>query len=182
MTKQIQHKSTSIERYTPPEVMKIIHDFFGDFGIDLDPCSCEKANTIVQAKRIFTKETDGYIQDWKAKTLFCNPPFGRSKPALRHWTPKIINENKKGNFEVGLYLTPVNACTKWFSPLWKYPILFYGPERITFYGEDMKPIKDAAGMGIVISCITESDFWKEKFIKEMRELNKGFVYNGEGWK
>lgn len=69
-----QHSSKSNEHYTPPDIIEGVRAVLG--SIDLDPASCEVANTIVKAKKIYTKEDDGLVQDWLGR-VFLNPPGGK---------------------------------------------------------------------------------------------------------
>ncbi|MFI3120022.1 MAG: DNA N-6-adenine-methyltransferase [Methylococcaceae bacterium] len=66
--------SDSNEWYTPEKYMEAVSKFFG--GIDLDPCSCEKANKTVKAKSIFTIADDSLTKEWAGK-VFLNPPYGK---------------------------------------------------------------------------------------------------------
>jgi hypothetical protein len=59
------------EWFTPPEIIKRVHAVMG--GIDLDPASCAKANTIVGAKQFFTAADDALNRPWHGR-VFVNPP------------------------------------------------------------------------------------------------------------
>ncbi len=68
-----QHSSKSNEHYTPPEVCELARAALGG-EIDLDPASCEQANTIVRARRYFTRRDDGLSLPWTGENVFLNPP------------------------------------------------------------------------------------------------------------
>lgn len=70
-----RHLSESVEWYTPPEIVEPARELLG--GIELDPASCEVANRGVRADRFFTREQDGLIQPWCARTAFLNAPGGK---------------------------------------------------------------------------------------------------------
>lgn len=127
-----QHSSESVEWYTPEDYIKLVREvFFGD--IDLDPASCERANKIIKARAIYTKEDDGLKQDWHGK-VFCNPPYGRG--VTNKWITKMIDSHKNNGVE-GIILVNANTSTKWFKKLFDYPICFVN-HRIAFinqYGE-----------------------------------------------
>ncbi len=69
--------------YTPPQLMRAIRTSLN--GIELDVCSDATANRIVQAERYFTKEQDGLAQEYRARTVFCNPPGGRESLGPKFW-------------------------------------------------------------------------------------------------
>lgn len=66
-----RHLSQSGERYTPSYVVEAARRVVKRFA--LDPASSEAANTIIQARRIYTAEDDGLSKKWKGP-VFINPP------------------------------------------------------------------------------------------------------------
>lgn len=72
-------KSATVEWYTPPYIIEALGDDF-----DLDPCAPKK--DWYTAKKCFTKEDDGLVQDWKG-FVFLNPPY--SQPELKLFVKKI---------------------------------------------------------------------------------------------
>lgn len=71
-----QHSSESNEQYTPEWLVSKSLQVLGG-PPDLDPASSEIANQMIKAKRIYTAESNGLLQDWSwATTIFCNPPGG----------------------------------------------------------------------------------------------------------
>lgn len=95
-------------------------------GIELDPASCKLANRAIEAERFCTVETDGLAREWKAETVFLNPPYGRRDGVSNQllWSQKLIAEYQAGN--VGAAILLVNAATseKWFKPLFDFPLCF----------------------------------------------------------
>lgn len=93
MSASVKHSSETSEQFTPVRIIEMCRKVLGT--IDLDPASCELANTRVKAKSIFTaKDGEGlatFEQKWHGN-VFMNPPGGqgvvmsgsgyRSNPAL----------------------------------------------------------------------------------------------------
>ena len=74
----IKHSSATSEQYTPPEIVEPSRKLMG--GITLDPASDEMGNKLIKAKRIYTYKDNGLQQNWRAKSVFLNPPGGRIGP------------------------------------------------------------------------------------------------------
>lgn len=70
-------KAATVEWYTPPYILEAL-------GNDFDPCAPKK--DWYTAKKCFTKEDDGLVQDWKG-FVFLNPPY--SQPELKLFVKKI---------------------------------------------------------------------------------------------
>jgi ParB family chromosome partitioning protein len=68
----VKMDKTCDERYSPSWLAAGAREVMG--GIDLDPASCQAANEIVRARRIFTRETDGLARRWQGR-VFLNAPF-----------------------------------------------------------------------------------------------------------
>ena len=72
------HTSISNEHGTPAYVAEKAAEVLG--GIDLDPASDATFNTIIKARRFFTKDDEGLRQAWgtpeRPTTVFLNPPGG----------------------------------------------------------------------------------------------------------
>lgn len=119
-------ESNSSEWFTPKIYVDAAREVLG--GIDLDPASCEAANEIVQATKIFTKEDNGLAQAWGGR-VWLNPPYGgMSGP----FTQKLISHYLDGNVSKAILLLNSNATdTKWFRPLWDYMLCFTN-HRIKF--------------------------------------------------
>jgi hypothetical protein len=72
-------KSATVEWYTPPYIIEALGN---DFDLDL----CAPKKDWYTAKKCFTKEDDGLVQDWKG-FVFLNPPY--SQPELKLFVKKI---------------------------------------------------------------------------------------------
>ncbi len=102
---------TDCERYTPREIIALVRQVM---TIDLDPASCEEANTVVQAKQFFTKIEDGRQQLWWGN-VFLNSPFDdRTKEFLT----KLQEEMRAGRVPqaIALFQTKVlqSVTADWF--------------------------------------------------------------------
>ncbi len=126
----------SNEWYTPARYVKAAREVMG--AIELDPASCAFANRVVKAERIYTKADNGLLHPWSARSVFLNPPYGRTSEGrgsnLEHFTRYALEQYRCGNTAQAILLLPVNTATRWFAPLWAYPICF-PTFRIRFYTE-----------------------------------------------
>lgn len=95
-------------------------------SIELDPASCSVANQTVKAERYFTKEQNGLLQEWEARSLWLNPPYGKSGGTSVQgiWLTRLINEYLQGYITQAIFLSTANPEANWFQPLWDYPICF----------------------------------------------------------
>jgi DNA N-6-adenine-methyltransferase (Dam) len=124
------------EWYTPSRYVEASRQVMG--GIELDPASCTFANEIVKAERIYTKAENGLMFPWVAQSVFLNPPYGKTAQGagsnLEQFTRHVVEQYQCGNTKQAILLIPVNTATRWFTPLWVYPICFPS-HRIRFYSE-----------------------------------------------
>lgn len=63
---------TGDDYYTPGPLIEVIRAALG--GIDLDPASHAVANSVIRARRFFSKADDGLKQKWSGN-VWLNPPF-----------------------------------------------------------------------------------------------------------
>ena len=125
--------SGSVEYFAPPEILVRVRATFGG-TIDLDPASCEKAQEIVKATRIYTVNDDGLTKLWFG-TVFCNPPA--AWPHVANFTGKFINEYTAGRMSAGIVLTHNNSDTAWYDQLLAHAdALCVVRGRIRFLGPD----------------------------------------------
>jgi hypothetical protein len=99
-------------------------------------------NKTVKANSFFDSFQDGLSKEWIANTVFCNPPYGKTKNISNQhlWSAKMIREFLKGNFKQGILLVNSSTSEKWFKPLWDYPLCFTD-HRIRFIGAGTQPPK-----------------------------------------
>lgn len=99
--------------YTPPHIAEIARQVMGT--IDLDPCSCEEANRVIQARRYYSVERgeNGLSLPWKAEVLWLNPPYG----AVALWADKLIEAVDGGSVQDAMVLTNNCTDTEWWHKL-----------------------------------------------------------------
>lgn len=143
----IQGKSN--EWYTPARYVDAAREVMN--GIDLDPASCEMANRVVRAKRYYTKEDNGLAQEWYGR-VWLNPPYGSidasRKKGISAFVGKLVMEYELGNIEQAVLLATCQVSSKWFIPLWQFPICFADhniqfdcsiPNKHRYNGKDEHP-------------------------------------------
>lgn len=127
---------------TPPKYIELIKKMLG--VIELDPCSNEFS--MIDAKVRYILPTDGLKENWNYKTIYINPPFGRSdKTSLYDWIKKGVDIYKINKNEI-LYLIPVATNTKHFKELiFKNAngICFLNDTRLKFWSEGKEDKKGA---------------------------------------
>lgn len=117
--------------YTDPEYTRLVRDELWD-GIELDPTSCPAANKNLKADRIFTMHDKAETQEWKAATLWFNPPWGE----WEIWVPKLIKELQSGNVKEAILLFPVSSIsTNYLSQVISLAdAILFPAKRIKFWG------------------------------------------------
>jgi hypothetical protein len=70
-------------------------------GIDLDPASCERANSVIQAKKIYTKDDNGLYRRWYGN-VWCNPPYLNG--AALDWLKVAVNKWLDREFDLAILL------------------------------------------------------------------------------
>lgn len=105
--------------WTPEWVLELVRRFG---PIQLDPCT--EASNPTGARDFFT--TQGLEHEWapglgydagREGVIWVNPPYG---PALRPWSKKVVQENKRVECITGLemfVLVPARTETDWFGRL-----------------------------------------------------------------
>ena len=83
----VGNNSGENEWYTPSYIIEAARKTMR--SIDLDPATSLKANEIIKAKKIFTSEDNGLIQNW-AGNIWLNPPY--SQPLISEFSEKVIDE------------------------------------------------------------------------------------------
>lgn len=114
---QRDEKSSTDEWYTPAVFIEAARDVLG--AIDLDPATCQAANHVVQARQIFTVSDNGLNQEWHGR-VWLNPPYSDTEL----WTGKLLEEYQAGHVTEAIMTIFANTGTKYFQPLWDYPMCF----------------------------------------------------------
>jgi phage N-6-adenine-methyltransferase len=153
----------SVEWYTPPNIFESIGVEF-----DLDPCSSEKANTIVQAKDFYTIDDNGLEQDWYGK-VWLNPPYGNQKGNQTGvWLQKALDETVDENIQV-CALVFARTDVKWFH---EQAVLFeqicFMKGRLSFINGNTMQQGATSGAGSMLITIGD-------------ELNNAVANSDLGW-
>jgi hypothetical protein len=100
----VDFSSESNEYYTPNEIVIPSKKVLGG-KIDLDPASCEIANSIVMAENIFTIADNGLTRRWNGSFL-CNPPGGvkNNRSVAATWWDKALEEWESGYADSGIFI------------------------------------------------------------------------------
>ena len=151
----------SIEQYTPELYIEMVREVLGE--IDLDPASCDKAQTIVKATHFYTEEYDAMHYKWKGR-VFLNPPYSRG--AIDQFIDKLIEgcNSFSGVYE---YITLTNLAS---SPKWAQKLITladsicFPDHRIAFIQEDtMQPKKGNNRDQMFTYCGHNKNKFKEVF-------------------
>ncbi len=126
------HKSA--EWYTPPHIVALVREVLGE--IDLDPASAKKPQRWIMAGRYWSKR--GLERPWLARTVFCNPPYGKvdGRSCQAVWSFKMANEYEDGHFEQGILLINSTHGYKWYEEIWGRYTCCLARERIRFIRPD----------------------------------------------
>jgi len=106
---------------TPKHIVRALERRLG-ITFDLDACAQQKT---AKAPRWFDGKraaTDGLIQPWNARHVWCNPPFGAAIP---YWAEKLTKELDKGfcagGSDVVAFCVPPRSDTRWWHYLRRSP-------------------------------------------------------------
>lgn len=106
----VQKYTGEDEWYTPEIYVEAARRVMG--SIDLDPATCPRANEVVKAAQIFTKDDDGLSQDWHG-SVFLNPPY--KQPLVSEFTAKLVASYQAGDVDSAILLTNNSTDTKWWQ-------------------------------------------------------------------
>lgn len=124
----VVNNSGNNEWYTPPDYIEAARQVMGN--IDLDPASCELANKVVKADKIYTTDDDGLTKVWRGN-VWMNPPYAGE--LIGKFTEKITQE------PVNQAVVLVNNATEtnWFNALIeKASAVIFPKGRVKFYMPD----------------------------------------------
>jgi hypothetical protein len=89
------------ECYTPVKFLDAARDALG--GFDLDPASSDLAQRVVKAAHYFTEATNGLAQEWRARSVWLNPPYGRL--LMTRFVAKLLDELQGSRTSSAIMLT-----------------------------------------------------------------------------
>jgi hypothetical protein len=119
-------------RLTPPDFIEQVVHVLG--GIELDPCS--HPNSLVPATRQYFQEDDGLSQEWKARTIFINPPYTMATKFMR----KAHEEWLSGSAKRIVILVPARTHTKSFHQIASDADIIFLKNYMRFWSEQQKPM------------------------------------------
>jgi ParB family chromosome partitioning protein len=154
------------EWYTPIKYIELVRDVLGE--IDIDPATSGFGQNRIQAKKHYTKETNGlkHGNDWHGR-MWLNPPY--AQPLIQQFTEKTILEIQAGRIQEAIILTHNYTDTQWFHLLnGVADLICFTRGRIKFELQD----------GTIASPTQGSAFFyvgenKQKFIKVFNHI--GFI-------
>jgi ParB family chromosome partitioning protein len=146
-----------VEWYTPAEIIVAARHVMG--RIDLDPASCELAQTVVKARMFHTADDNGLKHPWHGN-VFVNPPYSRGYIPL--FVNKLIAEIHAGHTSQAILLTRGGTDTKWFNRAAGAASAICFPSRIKFWGVD-KQIKTSMMTQVILYFGNKPEKFRKKF-------------------
>ena len=121
----VVNNSGNNEWYTPSEYIEAAREVMG--SIDLDPASCEIANRVVMADKIYTAEDNGLAQRWYGN-VWLNPPY--ASDLIGKFADKVTRED----ITQAIILVNNATETQWFNTLIsKASAIVFPKSRVKFY-------------------------------------------------
>jgi len=158
----VAQNSGDNEWYTPNSYITIIRAVLG--SIELDPASTDAANAIVRATSIYTAADNGLKREWKAKTLFLNPPY--ASDLVGKFIEKLAAEVETGNVAEAIVLVNNATETKWFARLAGVSAFLCFPgSRVKFWKPDKTPCAPLQGQ-----CFAYIGKHGKKFCEAFKEF------------
>ena len=132
----------SDEWYTPEKITRTAHHVMGN--IDVDPATCELAQTSVQAGTYYTKVDDGLAQPWTG-SVWLNPPY--STPQV--WIDKLFAEMAAGRCSQAIVLVNNATETAWFQRLLtESKLVCFPARRLAFWRHDHSNVGARQGQAL----------------------------------
>lgn len=157
--------SDTYEWYTPPHIIYRARIVLG--VIELDPCTSEQANQLVQAQEFYTASDDGLSRNWDG-AVWLNPPYGDT---IGKWVEKLRSEYRHGRTKKALALVPARTDTAWFNALREFPRCFLRG-RLKFTGPDADTEGNSAPFP---SCVVALGCNVSEFADAFRDLGDVYV-------
>lgn len=153
-------KDTKDNWFTPLEIIHALGEF------DLDPCTSPDRPWDT-AKRHYTKEDDGYLQEWAGR-VWLNPPYcGETKK----WINKLADHGRG----IALIYSRMNNLLFHEIVFPRATGIFFLQQKIAFHKEDGTK-GDRAGCG---SCLISFGYEDRLILSEFELLNGTFIDLGK---
>ena len=137
----VANNSGNNEWYTPSEYIEAARKVMG--SIDLDPASCELANSTVMADKIYTAEDDGLSQEWYGN-VWLNPPYAGDLIG------KFADKASEMEYRQAIILVNNATETAWFNTLIdKASAIVFPKSRVKFYLPDGRTGAPLQGQAVV---------------------------------
>ena len=120
------------DSYSTPESYAAVARAALGGRIVLDPASNAAAQNVIQAERWYSKEQNGLAQEWKAETVWMNPPY--SQPLCSEFVDKLIGSFQAMDVLQAVTLVNTASETRWWQALARIATLIaFPPRRIQFW-------------------------------------------------
>jgi len=130
-----------IEWYTPRQYIEAARNVMG--SIDLDPCSSDIANEVVQADTYYTQENDGLAHDWTGN-VWINPPYKAS--LISNFIRKLLDHHEAGDVSQAVLLTSNGTDTRWWHDAIRVcASVCFTHGRVNFYSPVRNQASPASG-------------------------------------
>ena len=103
----------------------------------MDPASCDEAQAVIKAEVYYTAADNGLDQDWRAGSVYINPPF--TKGLVEQYADKLIDALDAGRVKRAVWLSNNSTETAWFQRLAKKAdAIFFPAGRLSYWrpGDD----------------------------------------------
>ena len=132
------------EWYSPAQYVEAARRVLG--AVDLDPASCELANRVVQAARIYTAQENGLQHPWSGR-VWLNPPY--SARLVKDFVARLVNEYEAGAVTAAMLLVNNATETRWFQQAARASAaICYPDKRVRFYTPDGSPGSPLQGQAL----------------------------------
>ena len=156
--KNQQHSSVTNEHYTPKFIVEAARAAMG--SIDLDPASCDIANTVVGAENYYTIDDDGLSKEWLGN-VFLNPPGGRG--SAKKWWAKLMKERWDKFIFVGFSIEILQTTQGLVCVQPYHYHLCFPSKRIAFLNENLEPQTSPTHANVIIGGGMTRDIFEKSF-------------------
>jgi phage N-6-adenine-methyltransferase len=130
------------ECYTPVKFLDAAREVLGGFG--LDPASSDMAQRVVKAAHYFTEATNGLAQEWRARSVWLNPPYGRM--LMTRFVAKLLDELQADRTSSAILLCHTYSDTAWWQSAYaRADAVCFPRGRIRFVNPEGVPTTSAWG-------------------------------------